>query len=148
MKKLLSLVSILTLLSFVPDWGYNLDEAKAKASKENKVILLNFSGSDWCGPCNKMRKEIFENEAFNKYASKNLILVNADFPRLKKNQLDQKQQAHNNIVAEKYNTKGAFPFTVLLDASGNIIGQWDGYPKGTSDDFIEQVKERIESSKQ
>ena len=84
MKKLLSLVSILTLLSFVPDWGYNLDEAKAKASKENKVILLNFSGSDWCGPCNKMRKEIFENEAFNKYASKNLILVNADFPRLKK----------------------------------------------------------------
>jgi hypothetical protein len=51
-------------------------------------------------------------------------------------------------VAEKYNTKGAFPFTVLLDASGNIIGQWDGYPKGTADDFIEQVKERIESSKQ
>src|ERR1700730_17089614 len=69
------------------DWHTNLDEAKNIAREEHKFILLNFSGSDWCGPCMRMRKEIFESKTFREMAASDLVLVNADFPRKKKNQL-------------------------------------------------------------
>ena len=84
-------------------------------------MLLNFSGSDWCGPCIRLRKEIFEDKAFEKMANMELVLVNADFPRMKKNQLAPGQQEVNNQMAEQYNPKGRFPFTVLLNADGKIL---------------------------
>ena len=70
----------------------NLEQAEQEARKEHKLIILNFSGSDWCGPCIRMHKEIFESENFRQYANDNLIMVNADFPRMKKNQLPKDQQ--------------------------------------------------------
>ena len=92
-----------------------MDEAKMLAQKEHKHILLNFSGSDWCGPCIRLHKEIFDSEAFQQFAETNLVLVNADFPRLKKNQLSASQQKINDAIADQYNSKGIFPFTVLLN---------------------------------
>ena len=112
------------LLPFVfltSQWHYDLNEAKQIAQKEHKYILLNFSGSDWCGPCIEMHKVIFDNESFETFAQSNLVLVNADFPRRKKNQLSSQQQKLNNAMADQYNPQGKFPYTLLLDANGKIL---------------------------
>ena len=113
------------------DWTSNLDNAKAKAQTENKLILLNFSGSDWCGPCIKLKKEVFEAETFQKIALEKLVLVNADFPRLKKNQLEKTLVLNNESIAEKYNQEGKFPYTVLLNSKGEVIKSWEATNKIT-----------------
>ena len=129
-----------TILFSTTTWQTDFEKAKAEAKTENKFILLNFSGSDWCGPCIRLHKEIFENEAFTKYADEKLVLVNADFPRLKKNMLSKEQQKQNDALADKYNSDGAFPLTVLLDADGRVIKKWDGFPSETAEEFTNDVK--------
>jgi len=138
------------LLSFVItsyQWHYNLTEAKQIAQKEHKSILLNFSGSDWCGPCIQMRKEIFDNESFESFADSNLIMVNADFPRKKKNQLSPQQQDLNNAMADQYNSGGKFPYTLLLDANGKVLKEWDGFPNVKTEEFEMQIKSIIDSER-
>jgi thioredoxin-related protein len=125
---------------YTGDWHYNLDEAKKVAQLEHKHILLNFSGSDWCGPCIRLRKEIFESEEFKTFAASSLILVNADFPRLKKNKLSSSQQEINNAAADKYNLKGIFPYTVILDANGKVLKEWEGLPDTTPAQFIQEIQ--------
>jgi thioredoxin-related protein len=142
MKVKLLIVLPLFFLSFT-EWHNNLDDAKQIAKKEHKHILLNFSGSDWCGPCIRMRKEIFEIDVFEKMADTELVLVNADFPRMKKNQLSFQQQKLNNAIADKYNSQGKFPYTLLLDANGKVVREWDGLPNITSEDFTIEVRNGI-----
>ena len=122
------------------DWGTDLTKAKQQASTEHKYILLNFSGSDWCGPCIRMHKEIFESEGFRTLATEKLVLVNADFPRLKKNQLSKELQKSNEVLADQYNPEGIFPLTVLLNAEGKVIKNWEGFPQGTPENFLSQLK--------
>ena len=121
------------------DWPTNMQNAQVQAKAEKKKILLNFSGSDWCGPCIKLKKNIFESETFKTYSDKNLVLVHADFPRKKKNQLSKEQTALNEKMAELYNQEGKFPLTVLLDENGKVIKTWDGYPNSTIDAFIQDI---------
>ncbi len=122
------------------DWNTDLEKAKKEAAATGKMILLNFSGSDWCVPCIKMKKEIFEQANFIEFANTQLILVKADFPRAKKNKLPKEQQKANNALADKYNKKGSFPLTVLLDAKGNIVKTWEGYTVSNVTEFINQIK--------
>ena len=137
--KTLFLLFISFLTINTPLWLNNLDEAKLEAKVNHKLIVLNFSGSDWCGPCIKMHKQLFESEEFKIYSKENLVLVNADFPRMKKNQPDKKQLAVNSALADKYNKEGIFPLTLLLDASGKIIKRWEGLPKVTPAEFVSQI---------
>jgi thioredoxin-related protein len=127
------------------DWHHNMQEARQIAQKEHKCILLNFSGSDWCGPCIRMYKEIFETEVFKKMADTALVLVNADFPRMKKNQLPSQQQQLNNAAADQYNSQGKFPYTVLLNANGKVLKEWEGFPDAKPEEFCDQVKSIIET---
>jgi thioredoxin-related protein len=136
------LVGLLWAFS-VSGWETDFEKAKQKAAAEHRYILLNFSGSDWCGPCINLHREIFEAAAFKEFAENNLVLVNADFPRLKKNQLAKDQQKKNDLLADKYNGQGHFPYTVLLDVSGKIINSWDDLPKETPEEFIARVKALI-----
>jgi thioredoxin-related protein len=133
-----------SLLLFVntakADWGSDIEKAKKEAAASGKMILVSFSGSDWCIPCIKMKKDIFESAAFSEYASKNLVLVRADFPRLKKNKLSKEQTKANQALAGQYNTAGLFPFTVLIDAKGKLIKSWDGLPKDDAATFVKQVQ--------
>lgn len=129
-----------TILFLNASWQTDFEKAKTEAKAENKFILLNFSGSDWCGPCIRLHKEIFDSEVFTKYADEKLVLVNADFPRLKKNMLSKEQQKQNDALADKYNSDGAFPLTVLLDAEGKVIKKWDGFPSETPEEFANDVK--------
>jgi thioredoxin-related protein len=134
------LVGIFCMSFSTIKWYNNLEEAKKIAKKEHKYVLLNFSGSDWCGPCIRLHKEILENEIFQIFATKNLVMVNADFPRLKKNQLPAAQQKLNDGIAERYNSQGIFPLTVLLTENGKILKQWEGYPKVSTSQFVDEIK--------
>lgn len=133
------------LIFITPQWLTDFEAARNIATQDHKYILLNFSGSDWCGPCIKMKKEVFENEAFVALADKSLVLVRADFPRSKKNQLSKEQTKHNEALAEKYNPNGKFPLTVLLDAKGNIVKEWDGYVFATQEKFIADLQGTLAS---
>jgi len=124
-------------------WHYNLNEALQLARKQHKYILLNFSGSDWCGPCIMLRKQILDNPEFLQMADTTLILVNADFPRDKKNQLSKEQQTLNDAMADKYNSQGKFPYTLLLDANGKVLKIWDGFSNETPADFTMEVRNAI-----
>ena len=128
-------------------WVNNLEQAEHKAQIEHKLILLNFSGSDWCGPCIRMHKEIFESEDFLKYTNDHLILVNADFPRMKKNQLSKDLQKSNDLLAEKYNSEGSFPCTVLLDSTGKLIYTWKGFYNKGAESFTYEVKQFVEKNR-
>lgn len=139
MKKYLLILLAFVAMSFNV-WQPDFEKAKEIAKEKHELILLNFSGSDWCGPCIRMKKEILDNEAFTQMADNSLVLVNADFPRSKKNQLDKNIQKQNEALADKYNAEGKFPLTLLLDADGNVLKTWDGLPNETAAEFTAQIK--------
>jgi len=130
-----------------PVWLNNIQEAKEIAHQRHRHILLNFSGSDWCGPCISLRKEILDNPAFLAMADTTLVLVNADFPRMKKNQLSPTQQHLNESLADQYNPQGKFPLTLLLNAEGKVLRSWDGFPAMKPEQFSQQVQGTIDTDK-
>ncbi|MBM6500152.1 thioredoxin family protein [Flavobacterium macrobrachii] len=117
-----------------------LQNSLVKAKQEHKKVLLYFSGSDWCAPCIKFKKTFIQNEAFQSFASENLIVVNADFPRLKKNALSAEQTTENEKLADKYNANGIFPLVLVLDENGKILKKWEKIPDETIDTFLAQLK--------
>lgn len=140
MKKILFLfcMSVVTSLS-AQDWQENYKEAQALAKENDKNLLLVFAGSDWCAPCIKLEKTIWESEEFKKFAETDLILYRADFPRKKANKLSEELTAQNNNLAEKYNAQGHFPLVVLLNEEAKVLGQ-TGYLKLSPDEYITHLK--------
>jgi thioredoxin-related protein len=124
-----------------PLWQADFDKALRQAKTEHKYVLLSFSGSDWCVPCIRLHKEVFESKDFADFAEAHLELVNADFPRLKKNQLSKEQQEKNEKLADQFNREGHFPYTVLLNEEGKIVKVWDGDPALNGAAFTSQLKE-------
>jgi thioredoxin-related protein len=110
------------------------------AEQKHEYVLLNFSGSDWCIPCIRLEREVFEQTDFLSYADANLVMVKADFPRLRKNKQTEALQKQNDALAEKYNPSGVFPCTVLLDSHGKMIKKWEGNPGISSTGFINEIK--------
>lgn len=121
------------------DWNSSFEVAKQKSMETKNPIMLVFQGSDWCAPCIKLEKNIWQTDEFVNYANDNLILIKADFPRKKANRLSEKQQEHNNALAEKYNREGYFPYVVLMDATGKVKGSF-GYHKWSPNEYIDYIK--------
>ena len=119
---------LVTSIGFSQEWQTNFEDAKAVAAENNKKIVLVFSGSDWCAPCMKLEREIWNSDAFKSHAEENYILLKADFPKRKKNALTDLQQEHNNSLAERYNKNGYFPLVVVLNSEGKTLGEV-GYKK-------------------
>ena len=120
------------------NWQTNFTKAKEIATNDNKYIVLVFQGSDWCGPCIKLDREIWSSEVFKAYANEHYIMLQADFPRRKKNALSVSQTEANAKLAEAYNKNGIFPFVVVLDRKGKILGQ-TGYKKTTPQAYIDEI---------
>lgn len=141
MKFLLSFALALGIVASATsqDWQTNLDQSRSIATKQNKNIVLVFSGSDWCGPCIKLEKNIWSSVEFKKAASENWVLLKADFPRKKANRLSNEQTKENEMLAEKYNSSGYFPLVVVLDPSGKALGT-TSYKDFTPAEYINHLQ--------
>ena len=141
MKKIFLFVVFFTFTySNAQNWKTNLNEAKTEAARDNKNIILVFSGSDWCGPCIKLDKTIWQSEQFKKESQKKWVMVRADFPKKKANQLSPELTESNNQLAEKYNPNGDFPLVVLIDKNGKVIAK-TGYKNLEPEEYIAQLHE-------
>lgn len=118
-------------------WKTDFETALAKAKDQNKHILVDFTGSDWCGWCIKLDKEVFSQAAFKAYAEDKLVLVEIDFPRKKDQSAELKAQ--NEKLAEKYGIRG-FPTIILLSPEGELIEK-TGYKAGGAEAYVEHIKE-------
>ena len=130
------------------NWLTDFNEAKKQSEQKHELILLNFSGSDWCSSCIRLHKEMFESKVFIQFADSNLVLMNADFPRLNKHQLSKQLQNQNDSLADKYNPNGKFPYTLLMTADGKVLKDWDdGMPKETVEEFVKEIKTVCDANK-
>ncbi len=111
-------------------------KAKAAARSGDKLMLVDFTGSDWCGWCIKLSKEVFSKNEFKKYAEQNLVLVEIDFPR-RKTQTDA-VKVQNEKLAADYGIEG-FPTVLVLDADGKKVGEL-GYMEGGAEAFIAELE--------
>ena len=118
--------------NWLSDYNKAVDQAKA----DNKDILLDFTGSDWCPWCIRMDKEVLDTKEFKDYADKNLVLMLVDFPQTK--QLSQKVQDQNADLQKKFDAEG-FPTFILVDKEGKILGQQVGYLEGGPSAFIAKL---------
>lgn len=120
------------------EWTTDFEASKKSARQTNKNILLVFKGSDWCAPCIKLDKEIFQSNYFKENYAQNFVLLEADFPRKKKNRLPKEQQNHNNSLAALFNPNGHFPLVVVLNSDGKVLGK-KGYEKTTPVDYLNSL---------
>lgn len=116
-------------------WDDDYEKSLAKGKTESKMVLLDFTGSDWCGWCIKLDKEVFSQKAFKDYAKDNLVLVELDFPQSKSQTKKLKEQ--NEKLSKEYNVQG-YPTIIVLDSEGKKLGQL-GYLEGGPDAFIAEL---------
>ncbi|WP_298476272.1 thioredoxin family protein [uncultured Maribacter sp.] len=147
MKRFLILLLFPVLLSAQGDlhgtddvkWLTNYDKALKKAKKEHKNVLVYFTGSDWCPPCKKLKKDLFETTEFSEI-SKDYILLYVDIPR-NKDLLTKEQLKHNYELASKYNEKNTVPLLKILDSKGSSLDEYSGYSMtGETQYHIELLK--------
>ncbi len=141
MKKLLIALMAATICWQVnaaeSTWLTDLPKAEAQAKAENKIVLMDFTGSDWCHWCQKFKKEVLNSPEFLDYAAKNVVLVEVDFPH-SKDQADALKKA-NAALKGQYSIDG-YPTLVVLDKDGKEIGRQVGYSEGGPQAFIAKLE--------
>ena len=143
MKKvgLLIVVCLFAITGWATEgWLTDMELAAEKASKEGKHLLLDFSGSDWCGWCIRLDKEVFQKENWKEYASEHLVQVLVDFPQDKSEQ-SKTLQAENEALAKQYKVKG-FPTVIILSPEGRLVDR-TGYQRGGATAYIKHIKSLI-----
>ena len=123
-------------------WNEKLESAITIAKKENKPILVDFTGSDWCVWCKRLSNEVFTQKEFIDYANKNLVLVKFDFPQNVKQ--SQETQYYNRQMAQKFGIQG-FPTIILLDSNGKVIN-YTGYQEGGAEAYVNHIKSLLTQS--
>jgi thioredoxin-related protein len=123
------------------DWQTDYAGALEKAKAENKRVLLEFTGSDWCGPCIQFNKQVLSRPEFLTYAEKHLILVEVDYPQRKRQSAELVKQ--NKELARQYgiDEKG-YPTVVLLDPAGKIVDEFTGYGGDSATEFIAWIEHK------
>jgi protein disulfide-isomerase len=116
-------------------WGDDYEKALAQAKSEKKMVLLDFTGSDWCPWCIKLDKEVFSKPEFKSYAKENLVLVEVDFPQTK--HLTRKITEQNSKLQKEYGIKG-YPTVVVLNSDGKKVGEL-GYQEGGPKPFTDKL---------
>ena len=126
MKKILIAVLAATVLWQAKrgggNWLTDLPQAQAQAKAENKIVLLDFTGSDWCGWCIKFKKEVLDTQAFQDYAAKNVVLVEVDFPNKKDQTADLKKA--NAALKESIKSADFRPWLCWTRTARKSAGRW------------------------
>ena len=125
-------------------WTDDFDAAKAKAAKEGKLLLVDFSGSDWCGWCIKLDDEVFSKKEFVKTAQMDFVLVMVDSPR-NKEKLSKKARKQNPELVKKYKIRG-YPTVLIMDAEGEVLAQ-TGYRRGGVKEYIKHLDSIAEANR-
>lgn len=118
-------------------WIHDFDAAKKQAKEEHKTIFINFTGSDWCGWCIKLDKEVFSKKEFQEYAEANLVLMEVDFPR--KLEQSAEVKAQNKELDKEFKIEG-YPTLFLLDADGKKLSEDVGYREGGAQAYVDHLK--------
>jgi thioredoxin-related protein len=140
MKKFLITLLAATLfwqVNAADTWLTDLPKAQEQAKAENKIVLMDFTGSDWCEWCIKFKKDVLDNQKFLDYAATNVVLVEVDFPHKKEQSADLKKA--NAALNDKFKIEG-YPTLVVLDKDGNEIGRQEGYERGGPKAFIAKLE--------
>lgn len=146
MKKWLMMVAAaaLSVGAFAAEgWLTDFEKAKAMAKEQNRHILMDFSGSDWCGWCIKLDQEVFQKDEFKAYAKDHLVLMLADFPSDKSNQSAELRKQNEKLMRE-FGVRG-FPSVFVLSPEGEVIEK-TGYQPGGPRAYIKHVKGIIAKS--
>ncbi len=117
-------------------WATDLPKAQAQARAEGKAVLVNFTGSDWCGWCIRLKRDVFLKADFASYARSNVVLVEIDFPKRKR--LTPEAQATNRRLAQQFQVQG-YPTLVLLGADGTRLGNVN-YANGGTRTFLAEME--------
>jgi len=136
MKTKMLLLFTLVLPAFALDWQTDLDEAKKQALSEGKILLINFSGSDWCGWCKKLDREVFSQDEFTAWAQDKFVCLLIDFPKYKPQSREEKLT--KMAWRDKFQVE-SFPTILLVDAESDAIIYRMGYQPGGTDKFIERL---------
>jgi protein disulfide-isomerase len=118
-------------------WLNDYKKAQEEAKAGKKILLLNFTGSDWCGWCIKFDREVLSKPQFKDYARDNLVLVELDFPRAKPQPPELRKQ--NRELAQQYEVVG-FPTIIALNSDGQKLWEYDGYFAGGPEAFIAELE--------
>jgi len=129
---------LISLAVFSQDWYTNFDKAKTEAKTNNQNIVLVFQGSDWCAPCIKLEREVWNTKEYQELAKDHFVMLKADFPRKKANKLSEDLQKQNAHLAETYNQEGYFPMVVVLSQEGKVLGKI-GYDKSTPEAYFKKL---------
>ena len=119
----LAILSSATLLAAKPGWIENFDEAQKLALSQKKHVLVDFTGSDWCGYCIRLDRDVFAKPDFKEFGEKNLILLEVDFPKGKPQPPELVKQ--NESLGRKFRVEG-YPTLVLLNPEGKEVKRWVG----------------------
>ena len=130
------LLGVTSIATAAEGWLTDFEAAKKQAAEKNLPILVDFSGSDWCGWCIRLEEEVLSQDAFKEYAKDNLVLFLADFPRNTPQPEEVSEQ--NKGLAEKYEVRG-FPTVLLLDAKGEVLAK-TGYQQGGPEAYVDHIK--------
>ena len=142
MKKWLVMVAAVALSAgaFAAEgWLTDFEKAKAQAKEQNRHMLIDFSGSDWCGWCIRLDKEVFQKQEFKDYAKDNLVLLLVDWPQRAAN--SKEVQAKSKPVMEEFGIS-SFPTVIILDPQGDAIAK-TGYREGGPEAYIKHIKQLI-----
>ena len=120
-------------------WTEDFEAAKQQAAKEGKLILIDFSGSDWCGWCKRMDEEVFTKDRFVREASKKFVLVAIDSPS-DKSILSALARKQNRELAVKYGVRG-YPTVVIVDPDGKEVKRHSGYRSGGPNGYMKHLRE-------
>lgn len=120
-------------------WEVDLDRALQQARNENRVVLMDFTGSDWCGWCKRLEAEVLATREFENYAGQNLVCVRLDFPR--SFALPPNRAQRNAELAQRFGVKG-FPTLILLDSDGAELGR-TGYQPGGATAYIRHLEQML-----
>ena len=120
-----------------PQWLTDFPAAQAKAKTEKKLLLMDFTGSDWCPPCKALKRDIFSSPEFEAFAKTNLVLVEVDFPRRK--ELEKSQAEANDKLQSKFNIEG-FPTVIVFDANGKQLSRETGYGGANAKDYVAKLQ--------
>ncbi len=124
--------------AFAAEWMTDLEAAKAKAAAEGKAVLVDFTGSDWCGWCIRLRKDVFDKPAFDEYVKDKFVLMEVDVPHSPT--ADQEMVKRNQAICEQFHVSG-FPTVMVLTPEGQVAGGFVGGRPG-----LEEVKEPLDAA--